>query len=66
MAIRRAAVELLAKDMDWNGSDSDSERFLLDLSEAIDRVWKEVRESHKDGLCYDCVTALAGELNNGK
>lgn len=63
MAVRTALIEALAKDMGWDGSESESEAFVINLKYALNRTIKQMSESHKEGLSLDCVRVLTEELN---
>lgn len=59
------AIEALAVECGFKApySEFDTEKFRLMLAVAVDRVGEIVDQSHKEGLAYDCFSALAGELS---
>ena len=50
------------RGMDHPCGESDTERFMVAIMDALWKVDKTVRRSHRDGLCYHCTPALAEEL----
>jgi hypothetical protein len=58
----RAAVAKLVEVCGYNKSESASEWFLVLLTDAVEAVFLEVDESHKDHLCLDVTSALASQL----
>lgn len=63
MAVRTSIIEALARDMAWDGSESGTEEFLVKLLRASEDVYRQMKQSHKEGLCYDCINALSDKLN---
>lgn len=52
-------LDKIIAEMGGDRSESTTEAFLGALDSAVIIVKKDVRASHKQGLCYDCVAALA-------
>jgi hypothetical protein len=56
------AMKSLAEACHFDNSESGSEAFLELLHQVAKNVKREVKQSHKDGLCLDCYTAMASDL----
>jgi len=56
------AMKTLAAACNFDNSESGSEEFLELLLQVAKGVKREVKQSHKEGLCLDCYTAMASDL----
>jgi hypothetical protein len=48
--------------MDFDTGESETELFAEILAGSLKRVDKDVRQSHREGLCYDTTVGLAYDL----
>jgi hypothetical protein len=58
----RSLLQQAVKEAGFENGESGTEAFLVELEVAIRDVKKEMRASHRQGLCLDCTTALAYKL----
>jgi len=58
----RPLVQSLATAYGFSNSESASEEFVALLARSASKVVRSIERSHRQGLCYDGVTALADEL----
>ncbi len=56
------AVDALHKACGFGTSESATENFLGLLQAAVECTESERKQSHEDGLCLDCLSALSGNL----
>ena len=63
----RNVIELLLRALvaalGYDNSESATEQFTQQLFDAASHALKDMRDSHDEGLCLDCVAALTEYLN---
>lgn len=57
-------IQKFATEAGFDRSESGSERFLSVLEKAIALTCKDVKRSHKHGLCLDCYAVLGKHFND--